>query len=62
MNKYLIIFRGSNAHSRIVEAPNASAACDLCIEKIETYEQISDWKAEQLIYGFGLKLVNSITP
>lgn len=57
MNKYLIIFRDSNVHSRIVEAPNASAACSLCIEKIETYEQISDWKADQLIYGFGLKFV-----
>ena len=57
MNKYFIIFRDSNVHSRIVEAPNASAACSLCIEKIETYEQISDWKAEQLVYGLGLKLV-----
>ena len=57
MNKYLIIFRGSNTRSRIVEAPNASAACGVCIEKIEKYEQISDWLAEQLIYGFGLKLV-----
>ena len=57
MNKYLIIFRGSNIRSRIVEAPNASAACSLCIDKIETYEQISDRMAEQLIYGFGLKLV-----
>ena len=57
MNKYLIVFRSSNTRSRIVEAPNASAACNLCIEKIKTYEQISDWKAEQLIYGCGLKLV-----
>ena len=57
MNKYLIAFHGSKNHSHIVEAPNASAACGLCIEKIETYEQISDWKAEQLIYGCGLKLV-----
>ena len=57
MNKYLIIFRDSNVHSRIVEAPNASAACSLCIEKIETYEQISDWKADQLIYGFGFNFV-----
>ena len=57
MNKYLIIFRGSNTRSRIVEAPNASAACNLCIDKIETYEQISDWMADQLIYGFGLKFV-----
>ena len=57
MNKYLIAFRGSKNHSRIIEAPNALAACSLCIEKIETYEQISDWKAEQLIYGCGLKLV-----
>ena len=57
MNKYLIAFRCSDARSRIVEAPNASAACGLCTEKIETYEQISDWKAEQLIYGCGLKLV-----
>ena len=57
MNKYLIIFRGSNTHSRIVEAPNASAACGLCIDKIETYEQISDKLAEQLICDFGLKLV-----
>ena len=57
MNKYLIVFRGSKKHSRIVEAPNASAACGLCIEKIEKYEQISDWLAEQLVYGFGLKLV-----
>ena len=57
MNKYLIIFRGSNTRSRIVEAPNASMACGLCIEKIKTYEQISDRMAEQLIYGFGLKLV-----
>ena len=57
MNKYLIIFRGSNTRSRIVEAPNALMACGLCIEKIETYEQISDRMAEQLIYGFGLKLV-----
>ena len=57
MNKYLIIFRGSKNHSRIVEAPNASAACGLCIEKIETCEQISDWKAEQLVYGLGFKLV-----
>ena len=57
MNKYLIIFRGSNTRSRIVEAPNASAACNLCIEKIETYEQISDKLAEQLIYDFGLKFV-----
>ena len=57
MNKYLIAFRCSNTHSRIVEAPNASAACNLCIEKIETYEQISDKLAEQLICGFGLKLV-----
>ena len=57
MNKYLIIFRGSNTRSRIVEAPNASAACNLCIEKIETYEQLSDKLAEQLIYDFGLKLV-----
>ena len=57
MNKYLIIFRGSNTHSRIVEAPNASAACGLCIDKIEKYEQISDHMAEQLIYGFGIKLV-----
>ena len=40
MNKYLITFRGSNTRSRIVEAPNASAACGLCIDKIETYEQI----------------------
>ena len=30
---------------------------DFCIDKIEKYEQISDWLAEQLIYGFGLKLV-----
>ena len=57
MNKYLIVFRGSKNHSRIVEAPNASAACGLCIEKIETYERISDWKAEQLIYGCSFKLV-----
>ena len=57
MNKYLIIFRGSNTRSRIVEAPNASAAFGLCIEKIETYEQISDQKADQLICGLGLKLV-----
>ena len=57
MNKYLIIFRGANTRSRIVEAPNASAACNLCIDKIETYEQISDKLAEQLIYDFGLKLV-----
>ena len=57
MNKYLIIFRGSETRSRIVEAPNASAACNLCIEKIETYEQLSDKLAEQLIYDFGLKLV-----
>ena len=57
MNKYLIVFRGSNIRSRIVEAPNASMACNLCIDKIETYEQISDRMAEQLIYGFGLKLV-----
>ena len=57
MNKYLIAFRCSDTRSRIVEAPNASAACGLCIEKIKTYEQISDWKAEQLIYGCGLKLV-----
>ena len=57
MNKYLIIFRGSNTHSRIVEAPNASAACGLCIDKIEKYEQISDRMAEQLIYGFGIELV-----
>ena len=57
MNKYLIVFRGSKNHSRIVEAPNASAACGLCIEKIETYEQISDQKADQLICGLGLKLV-----
>ena len=57
MNKFLIGFLGSKNHSRIVEAPNASAACGLCIEKIKTYEQISDWKAEQLIYGCGLKLV-----
>ena len=57
MDKYLIAFRCSDTRSRIVEAPNTSAACNLCIEKIETYEQISDWKAEQLIYGCGLKLV-----
>ena len=57
MNKFLIIFRGSKNHSRIVEAPNASAACGLCIDKIETYEQISDKLAEQLICDFGLKLV-----
>ena len=57
MNKYLIAFHGSDTSSRIVEAPNASAACGLCIEKIETYEQISDQKADQLIYGCGLKLV-----
>ena len=57
MNKYLIAFRCSDTSSRIVEAPNASAACGLCIEKIETYEQISDQKADQLIYGCGLKLV-----
>ena len=57
MNKYLIIFRGSNTHSRIVEAPNASMACNLCIDKIETYEQISDKLVEQLICDFGLKLV-----
>ena len=57
MNKYLIAFRCSNTRSRIVEAPNASAACNLCIEKIKTYEQISDRMAEQLSYGFGLKLV-----
>ena len=60
MNKYLIIFRGSNTRytrSRIVEAPNASAACGLCIDKIEKYEQISDHMAEQLIYGFGIELV-----
>ena len=60
MNKYLIFFRGSNTRSRIshiVEAPNASAACSLCIDKIEKYEQISDHMAEQLIYGFGIKLV-----
>ena len=57
MNKYLIIFRGSNTHSRIVEAPNASAACGLCIDKIEKYEQISDHMAEQLIYGFDIELV-----
>ena len=57
MNKYLIIFRSSNTRSRIVEAPNASAACNLCIDKIETYEQISDKLAEQLIYDFGVKLV-----
>ncbi len=47
MNKYLIAFRCSDTSSRIVEAPNASAACGLCIEKIETYEQISDQKADQ---------------
>ena len=57
MNKYLIAFRCSDTSSRIVEAPNASAACGLCIEKIETYEQISDQKADQLICGLGLKLV-----
>ena len=57
MNKYLIAFRCSDTSSRIVEAPNASAACGLCIEKIETYEQISDQKADQLSYGCGLKLV-----
>ena len=57
MNKYLIIFSDSNVHSRIIEASNASMACGLCIEKIKTYEQISDRMAEQLIYGFGLKLV-----
>ena len=57
MNKYLIAFRCSDTSSRIVEAPNASAACNLCIEKIETYEQISDQKADQLICGLGLKLV-----
>ena len=57
MKKYLIIFSDSNVHSRIVEAPNASMACGLYIEKIKTYEQISDWMAEQLIYGYGFKLV-----
>lgn len=57
MNKYLIAFRCSDTSSRIVEAPNASAACGLCIDKIETYEQISDKLAEQLICDFGLKLV-----
>ena len=57
MNKYLIIFRGSNTRSRIVEAPNTSMACNLCIDKSETYEQISDKLAEQLIYDFGLKFV-----
>ena len=57
MNKYRIAFRCSDTSSRIVEAPNASAACGLCIEKIETYEQISDQKADQLICGLGLKLV-----
>ena len=57
MNKYLIVFRGSKTRSRIVEAPNASAACGLCIDKIETYEQISDKLAEQLSYDVGLKLV-----
>ena len=56
MNKYLIAFRCSDTSSRIVEAPNAAAACGLCIEKIETYEQISDQKADQLICGLGLKL------
>ena len=57
MNKYLIVFRGSNTRSRIVEAPNASAACGLCIDEIETYEQISDKLAEQLMCDCGLKLV-----
>ena len=57
MNKYLIIFRGSNTRSRIVEAPNASAACGLCIDEIEKYERMSDHMAEQLIYGFGIKFV-----
>ena len=57
MNKYLITFRGSEPRARIVEAPDATAACGLCIEKIATWEHISDWKAEQLIYGCGLKFV-----
>jgi len=57
MNKYLIMFRGSEPHARIVEAPDATAACGLCIEKIATWEKISDWKAEQLIYGCGLEFV-----
>lgn len=57
MNKYLIMFRDSKPHARIVEAPDATAACGMCIEKIATWEKISDWKAEQLIYGWGIKLV-----
>lgn len=57
MYKYLITFRGSEPRSRIVEAPDATAACGMCIEKIETWEHISDQKAEQLICGCGLKLV-----
>ena len=57
MNKYLIIFRGSNTHSRIVEAPNASMACNLCIDKIETYEQISDQKLVLLSFQSPKKLL-----
>ena len=57
MNKYLITFRGSNTHSRIVEAPNAQVACGLCIEKIETWEQISDRKFKLLYNGYGAEFV-----
>ena len=56
MNKYLIMFRGSEPRARIVEAPDATAACSLCIEKIATWEKISDSKAEQLICS-GVKFV-----
>ena len=57
MNKYLIAFRCSDTSSRIVEAPNASAACGLCIEKIETYEQISDQKLVLLSFQSPKKLL-----
>ena len=57
MNKYLITFSGSKSRTRIVEAPDATAACGLCIEKIETWEQISEHMFESLHYGCGLTFV-----
>ena len=55
MKNYLITF--CNHPSIVVEAPNSSLAMELCISRIDTYEEISDSYKKILVDACGLKFV-----